>query len=85
MLRLVTFTFNYGVITKMAKHRAQWSMSLDCICPKCDHYFDLLQADEDFFNSGSGIEAIEHDTARSKDYEVSCPECEHEFEVDFEW
>lgn len=69
----------------MKTHKAQWSLSLDCTCPNCEHYFDLLKADEDFFNSRSGIEPIEHGTALSRDYEVQCPECSHEFAVDFEW
>ena len=69
----------------MADRKAQWSMSLDCTCPSCEEDFDILTADSDFFNRGSGIAPAEHDTRLSKDYEVTCPNCDHEFEVDFQW
>lgn len=58
---------------------AGWSISLDCECPKCHEYVDLLTAPD--FWDGSPIEVGEHDTPSANALEVVCPECHHEFEV----
>ena len=63
----------------MSTVKAVWSLSLDCECPKCEKYFDILDED-DFW--GRGIAVAEHDTKRSKGIEVQCEHCEHEFTVD---
>ena len=63
--------------------KAQWSISLDCDCPKCRETFGLMD-DPDFWH-GEIKQAGEHGTKASKDYEVTCPECGHEFKVDFEY
>lgn len=63
--------------------KATWDISLDCECPKCGEYVDLLRA-ADFWD-GRVLDIGEHDTDRSKGVEVLCPECGHEFEVDLEY
>jgi hypothetical protein len=68
----------------MAETRALWSLSLDCTCPECEHDYDILYADSDFF-SNSAIEPLESGTELTKDFETVCPECEHEFKVDLEY
>lgn len=59
--------------------QAQWTISLDCECPKCDQFVDLLLA-ADFWD-GRRLEFAE----AKKGLEVECPECGHEFEVDCVW
>lgn len=66
-----------------AKARASWSVSLDCDCPKCGKYVDLLQA-VDFWD-GRPLEIAQHDTPYSDNMEVACPECGHDFVVCCEW
>jgi hypothetical protein len=68
----------------MAEVKAQWSLSLDCTCPNCEEYFDILEVEGEFFMDG-GPEPIEHGTTKTTDREVTCPQCHHEFNVDFEW
>jgi predicted RNA-binding Zn-ribbon protein involved in translation (DUF1610 family) len=60
---------------------ATWSISLDCDCPNCKEYVDLL-THPDFWD-GRKIEIGETETARTVCAEVVCPECGHEFTVDF--
>lgn len=67
----------------MADTTAGWSISLNCDCPKCEEYVDLLD-DSDFWD-GRGLEVAEHDTERSRDVEVVCPKCGYEFTVDLEY
>jgi len=57
---------------------ALWSISLAVDCPKCDHFFDLI--DSDSFKQ-SGIKPLAVDCT----YETSCPECGHEFTVELEY
>jgi len=59
---------------------AHWNIELNCDCPKCENYVDLLDC-ADFWD-GRRLEVAEHDTERSKDVEVTCPVCGHEFLVD---
>ena len=65
-----------------SKIMAAWSISLDTTCPNCDRDFDLL---DELSTNDTGIEPIEHGTARTNNYETTCPECKHEFEVCFEY
>ena len=69
----------------MAKTKARWSISLDCTCPECEHDYDILETDSDFFSGDTRIVPIEHGTQQTKDFETICPECEHEFKFDFEY
>lgn len=64
----------------MADTTAEWSLSLDTQCPKCNHHFDLLN---ELIENVSPIQACETDTVATRDYEAECPECGHEFTVDF--
>ncbi len=67
-----------------AKISAQWSLSLDCHCPVCRKFFDIL--DYDFFwVDNEGLEPIEHGTDRANNLPVTCPKCHHEFEVACEY
>ncbi|MCG7367370.1 hypothetical protein MHZ90_14700 [Pantoea sp. ACRSH] len=67
----------------MSKIYANWSISLDTECPKCEEYFDLIEQDDDFWIDGGRAGVCEHDTPRTTDVEVECPSCEHKFKVDF--
>jgi hypothetical protein len=59
---------------------AQWTVELNCDCPKCGEYVDLLEYPD--FWDGRKLEIAEHDTERSRAVEVACPECDHVFEVE---
>lgn len=59
---------------------ACWSFSLDVDCPKCEHYFDLLEHD-DFWDGRPDSFSVLH----SKNEDATCPECGHEFVCDFEY
>lgn len=60
---------------------ATWPISLDCDCPNCKEFVDLLTC-RDFWD-GRRIDPCEHGTERTKNVEVFCPRCGHEFTVDF--
>lgn len=62
---------------------AQWTVELNCDCPKCGDYVNLLDA-ADFWDVRS-LEIPQHDTVDSDNLEVICPACEHEFEVCCVW
>lgn len=57
--------------------------SLDCECPGCNEYVNLLEY-ADFWD-GRHIEVAEHGTPATTGMEVVCPECRHEFTVDCAW
>lgn len=59
---------------------ATWDISLDCECPACGEYVDLLTAPD--FWDGRSLQIGEHGTDRSRGVDVVCPDCHHEFEVD---
>lgn len=59
---------------------ATWCISLDCTCPGCKEYVNLLDY-ADFWD-GRKLSVPEHGTERSKGIEVVCPECGLEFAVD---
>ena len=62
---------------------ATWSISLDCECPACEWYVDLLDY-ADFWD-GRKLDPCEHGTDRSRHVEVVCPNCNYEFEVDLDY
>ena len=66
--------------TKKAEVSATWDISLNCDCPKCGEFVDLLRADN-FWDGHERLQPIENGTERSNNLEVMCPECSHEFEV----
>ena len=68
---------------KMADTTATWTVELNCECPACHEYVDVLEYPD--FWDGRHLEIAEHGTDRSKDVEVICPNCDHEFTVFCEW
>ena len=67
----------------MADEVATWAVKLNCECPGCKEYVDLLEYPD--FWDGRDLEVAEHGTDRSKNVEVICPKCDHEFSVFLEW
>jgi hypothetical protein len=67
----------------MADVTATWCVELNCRCPKCNEYVNLLDY-VDFWD-GRKLKIAEHGTASSKDIEVMCPSCNHDFEVDCDY
>ena len=64
----------------MSDTTATWTVELNCECPECKQYVDLLDYTD--FWDGRRLEIAEHGTDRSNDVDVICPECGHEFTVD---
>lgn len=62
------------------KTEAQWSISLDCDCPHCKEFVDLLEYPD--FWDGRRLDVGEHHTDRSQNVSVTCPNCGSDFEVD---
>lgn len=62
---------------------ATWTVELNCECPNCKEYVNLLDYPD--FWDGRHLDIPEHGTERSKGVEVMCPECGHEFTVDCEY
>ena len=50
---------------------AEWSLSLDCTCPHCGEYVDLVGLDDIW----EAIDPCEHNTPRSRGAQLRCPEC----------
>ena len=67
----------------VSRPTATWSVSLDCECPNCEQWVDLLTYPD--FWDGRQLDPIEHSTKRSKGVEVACPECKYEFEANLEY
>lgn len=63
--------------------QAQWEVELNCYCPECNQFVNLLEA-ADFWD-GRKLDIPEHDTEYSNNLEVNCPECNHDFEVCCVW
>ena len=59
--------------------QALWDIALNCVCPSCKKYVDLLEAPD--FWDGRKLKPIEHHTTIANDLEVVCPNCVHEFKV----
>lgn len=66
-------------MTVQADVRADWAIELNCDCPGCKEYVDLLTY-ADFWD-GLQLDIGEHDTDCSRALAVICPQCGHEFEV----
>lgn len=64
----------------MEKIFATWEIELNCICPSCNRYVDLLDAPD--FWDGNNIVAGENNTPRSDNLHVICPKCDEEFVVE---
>lgn len=60
---------------------AIWTIELNCTCPHCEKYVDLLDYPD--FWDGRDIQAAENGTDKTRNAEVICPECEKEFISDF--
>lgn len=65
---------------KKAKVSATWGLSLDCVCPGCGGFVDLLH-EGNFWDDHELLQPLENHTERANRLEVICPECRHEFEV----
>jgi 5-methylcytosine-specific restriction endonuclease McrA len=62
---------------------ATWALELNCYCPGCGKYVDLLEVD--CFWCDRTLQPCEHGTPKSRNVEVMCPKCDHEFTVDLEY
>jgi endogenous inhibitor of DNA gyrase (YacG/DUF329 family) len=69
--------------SKPRAETATWSIELNCECPHCAEWVNLLDY-ADFWD-GRSLGVGEHGTERSKGVEVTCPECGKDFEVDCEY
>lgn len=67
------------------KLTATWRISLDCDCPKCAAWVDLLCYPDFWDMHKDNFQVGEHSTKNSRDLGVVCPECGHEFMVDLEY
>ena len=76
----------------MENIKAVWRTSLDCKCPGCKDYVDLMEyADyrqgrkrlekSDFLEGDSDLQIAQPVIG----LEVNCPKCGHEFMVDTTW
>jgi endogenous inhibitor of DNA gyrase (YacG/DUF329 family) len=63
---------------------ATWSLELNCDCPKCGEYVDLMDSASDHLTD-SVFDICEHGTERTKNVDVYCPECGADFAVDLEY
>jgi Zn finger protein HypA/HybF involved in hydrogenase expression len=65
---------------KKAEVSATWDISLNCYCPKCGEFVDLLREDN-FWEHHEWLQPIENGTERANNLKVICPECSNEFKV----
>ena len=63
---------------------ATWSIALNCDCPACKEFVNLLDY-ADFWDCHTHLKIAEHGTERSRNVEVNCPDCGHDFIVDLEY
>ena len=56
-----------------AEITATWDISLNCDCPKCAEFVDLLREDN-FLDNHERLQPIENGTERANNLEVTCPE-----------
>jgi len=73
----------FKIIMQKSSIEAQWEVELNCHCPKCGEYVNLLDYPD--FWDGRKLDIPEHDTKYSDNLEVNCPECDHAFEVCCVW
>ena len=62
---------------------ANWYISLNCDCPKCEKYVDLLEYPD--FWDGRNFFPGENITSKTRNVDVICPSCGYEFIVDLEY
>lgn len=62
---------------------ANWNISLNCDCPECEKYVDLLECPD--FWDGRTFQAGENSTPKTRNVDVICPSCGYEFIVDLEY
>ena len=67
----------------MKKSSAVWTISLDCVCPCCHTFVDLLNH-PDFWADRAKLALGETGTPATKNMQVICPECKDPFTVDLE-
>lgn len=63
---------------------ASWTVELNCECPACGEYIDLLQGD-DFWSGKGDMRAGETGTPRTTGMDAHCHKCGHAFTVDCEY
>lgn len=63
---------------------AHWSVELNCECPHCGDYVDLLEY-PDFWDGRRGVEIYEIDTPATTKTEVTCPKCFKDFLASFDY
>jgi hypothetical protein len=66
-------------MTEQGKIEATWQIELNCDCPSCKKYVNLIDTPD--FWDGCNLDIGEHDTENSNGVEVLCPECGYEFTV----
>ena len=62
---------------------ATWTVELNCDCPRCGEFVNLLDY-ADFWD-GRSLDIAEHGTPRSKEVGVTCPECFHHFHAELNY
>lgn len=64
--------------SSMEPVEASWTVELNCDCPKCGEYVNLLDY-ADFWDGRRALDVGFNTDDGSE--EVVCPECSHEFEI----
>jgi predicted Zn-ribbon and HTH transcriptional regulator len=73
----VIFVFERNFMTEHTF--ASWTIELNTECPKCEHYFNLLDSPD--FYEYSDIKLGES----GKMIDATCPECGYEFKVESDY
>lgn len=61
--------------------QACWTVELNCECPHCEEYVNLLD-DPDFWYINENLEIAENMTDKSNNLAVHCPKCDQDFVVE---
>ena len=69
----------------MSNPKATWLIQLNCTCPKCGEYVDLMDASDFWDGREHEIEIGEWGTEATNNFEVVCPDCDHIFNVELEF
>jgi hypothetical protein len=75
---------NLGDYAIRLRPTAQWDLSLMAECPNCQHEWDLVNDEPDFFD-GRKLEICETGTDNSEGIELTCSKCEFEFKIDLRY
>lgn len=67
------------------KTTATWNIELNCECPHCKEWVDLLEHADFWDAHHDSLEVAEHGTKRSRDLQVTCPKCNRDFSADLEY